>query len=94
MSEGERKLTPCPKPVFDAIMRVRASGRTNMFDVNGVLRELNRLREPRAPEAYVWVEEHRELYFLGILNGFVDEATGKALTPEDEQEDHEDHEEE
>lgn len=56
-----------PKGVFEAILKVRESGKTNMFDVNAVLYYLNELEEYKA---VVWVDENRRKFgkvVLGVI---------------------------
>ena len=63
-----RAPIPAPQAVIDAIMAVRASGKTNMLDRRAVLALLDQASEP---EAYCWVYDHLSEYTRGIFAGFV-----------------------
>lgn len=52
--------------VRDQILAVRATGRTNMFDLNMVQNIAN---EMQLYELVVFIEEHRDAYVRFILTG-------------------------
>jgi hypothetical protein len=60
-------MVPVTKVVYDAIMEVRESGSTNMFDQRRVLQLLDDAGEA---EAWLWVYNHKAEYARAISEGF------------------------
>lgn len=63
----ERTKIAIPAKVLEGLEAVRLSGKTNMLDVQVVIRLA---LERGFPEAAFWVEAHTPLYALGIFSGF------------------------
>ncbi|MCW2278707.1 DUF5049 domain-containing protein [Heliophilum fasciatum] len=56
-----------PKAVKEMLEQVRLSGKTNMLDTHAVQRVAYDMEFYRL---VLWIEEHREDYFQGCLEGF------------------------
>lgn len=60
-------LVKVPKAVWQGIEAVRASGKTNMFDAPMVQKLAF---DMEYFETVLWMEDHPDLYRLGIFAGF------------------------
>lgn len=63
----ERTRIPVPAEVLEGLQAVRLSGRTNMFDIDQVIRLA---AESGDHKTALWVYENRSGYANGILRGF------------------------
>lgn len=61
-----RKVDPIPEDIVDAIMQVRASGRTNMLAIPTVQRVAY---EMELYSLVCWLEDHRAEYWHFIMTG-------------------------
>jgi hypothetical protein len=67
----DRTKITVPADVLEGLEAVRRSGKTNLFDVPVVVQLA---LEMGFPDAAFWVEEHKSLYFSGIIKGFEGEG--------------------
>ena len=70
----DRTKVQIPKDVLDGLEAVRVSGKTNMFDVNRVIKLA---LEMGYIDTAFWVYENRRLYATGIIRGFESDERGE-----------------